>query len=662
VRIAYVGPLPPIPGGIAHHGAKLVRALRGQGHEVSAVSWRSQYPPLLYRGSRRAPGAVADPDCRYLLRWWSPLSWWRAGRWVRGSDVVVFPWVTPFHAVPLRVLLGVAGGRRVAFVHNPVPHERMPFARLLTRWVLGCVDGVLTHGRVNQGEIEKLFGLRRVVAVFHPPNLDLEPTPLPPAPPFRLLFIGYVRPYKGLDVAVEAVSRLVGEGLDVHLTVAGEFWEDPAEWSDRIAGLGLGDHVDLCPGYVTDDELVRLLGDHHILVAPYRSATASGVVPLAFAAGRPVVATDVGALSERVIEGETGALAPPGDPGAFADAVRRVIDQMGPMAERVPAAAGSWDDMAAALVAMVDEAAGVRVLLPDRGMGPLRRPLVLARTLATDWYLNRGRARRVGRRPLRSRVAGRVREPVFVVGSPRSGTTFLGECLGAMPVISYHHEPVATKAAAAFVELGVWHEERASRFFRKVYRCLLRLRLDGGLRYVDKTPRNVFLMPFLSRAFPDARFIHIVRDGRDVALSWSERPWFRDDAPKGYEPGGYRYGPRPAMWVEPDRIEEFLQTTTAHRCAWGWRRFVEAGLAGSEALGDAVLQVRYERLMADPDGEGERILDFLGIGHEASRRAFLEALGNADPSSVGRWRAVPDLGDEARAEMADLLKRLGYEA
>jgi len=589
------------------------------------------------------------------------VSWLRAGRAARKCDLVVFPWVTPFHALPLRVVIGVAGRRRLAFVHNPVPHERMPFARLLTRWVLGRVDGALTHGRVNRENVEEISGLRRVVAVPHPPNLDLEPTPLPPSPPFRLLFLGYVRPYKGLDVAIDAVSRLVGEGLDVQLTVAGEFWEDAGVWRDRIANLGLGGRVDLQPGYAADEDVARLLQEHHVLVAPYRSATASGVVPLAFAAGRPVAATDVGALSERVIEMKTGALAPPGDPAAFAAAIRRVIGEMGPMAEQGPAAAGSWDEMARVLVDMADEAAGKQKLLPDRGMGPLRRPLVMARTLLTDWYLNRGRARRAGGRPLRTRMAGQLREPVFVVGCPRSGTTFLGECFGAMPVISYHHEPVATKAAAAYVKLGLWDERRAVRFFQKVYRRLLWVRLDGGLRFVDKTPRNVFLMQFLHRTFPGARFIHIVRDGRDVAVSWSERPWFRDDAPEKYEPGGYRYGPRPSFWVEPERAEEFVGTTTLHRCAWGWRRYVEAGLAGGDAVGDAVLQVRYERLLANPQGEGTRILDFLGIADQASRSAFLKALAGADPSSVGRWRSAPELGDETRAEMAPLLKRLGYQ-
>jgi hypothetical protein len=196
--------------------------------------------------------------------------------------------------------------------------------------------------------------------------------------------------------------------------------------------------------------------------------------------------------------------------------------------------------------------------LPDRPLDLPHLPGLILRTVIGD----RRNSARVRRRPsvgrLRSSWSPRIEAPCFVVGAPRSGTTFLGSCLGRTPGISYHFEPALTKAAAPYVYLGLWDDERSARFFCSTYRWLARLRSDGDLQFVEKTPRNAMLVPFLARTFPDSRFIHIVRDGRDVALSWSERPWLGGPVTirRKYEPGGYRYGPHPRMWVESGRMDE----------------------------------------------------------------------------------------------------------
>jgi hypothetical protein len=251
-------------------------------------------------------------------------------------------------------------------------------------------------------------------------------------------------------------------------------------------------------------------------------------------------------------------------------------------------------------------------------------------------------------------------DPVFIVGSPRSGTTFLGAALARSPLLAYHFEPVLTKAAAPYVYFGLWTPARAARFYRRVYRWLDRLRLDGDLRFVDKTPRNALLVPFLADTFPDARFIHIVRDGRDVAASWSERPWLGETPIEGrtHEPGGYRYGPHPRMWVEPDRVEEFRTTSTVHRCAWGWRRHVEAVQQASARLSEGrLLEIRYESLVGDPERVGGEVLDFLGIESDA----VLAALGGIRGTSIGRWRDLSDADLAAvMRECGSLLRQLGY--
>ena len=141
---------------------------------------------------------------------------------------------------------------------------------------------------------------------------------------------------------------------------------------------------------------------------------------------------------------------------------------------------------------------------------------------------------------------------MFVIGAARSGTTFLGDCVGHLPEISYHHEPPATKAAGRHVYEGLWSYRRSRFFFRSVYAWLLRVELDGDLRFCDKTPTNALLIPFLARAFPDAQFIHIIRDGRDASASLYKQPWLRgrrgDAAASGSRAATSTARGRPGGW------------------------------------------------------------------------------------------------------------------
>jgi hypothetical protein len=301
---------------------------------------------------------------------------------------------------------------------------------------------------------------------------------------------------------------------------------------------------------------------------------------------------------------------------------------------------------------------------PPSAIAAKRLALTLLKAIKQPRY---GGERSLTARRLLKSLRPEVQRPVFVIGAPRSGTSFLGQSLAALPSLSYHAEPPATKAAARRVYRGDWPFERARRFYQRVYRWLLRVRLDGDRRLAEKTPRNAFIVPFLARAFPGAQFVHIIRDGRDAALSHSEKPWLAAEANEsgGREPGGHRMGAHARFWVEAGREAEFEdEASDFRRCCWAWRRHVEAAREGLAALASARRHtLRYERLARRPRAEADRLAGFLGEHGRLAQHALREAFEEGHARSVGRWRAALTARQrkEAAHEMGALLRDLGYE-
>lgn len=256
-----------------------------------------------------------------------------------------------------------------------------------------------------------------------------------------------------------------------------------------------------------------------------------------------------------------------------------------------------------------------------------------------------------------------LEDPIFVVGAPRSGTSFLGYAIGALPGISYQHEPTATKSAVRYVHEGEWSMRFARLYFKTVYRWLLRLTGEAGQRFAEKTPRNCLIVPFLAETFPDARFVHIIRDGRDAAVSLSRKPWLQ----KGSDPEADSYvfprGPYPRSWVEKHRRQEFRDTDDVHRCIWAWRSHVENARDGARHLDpDRYTEIRYEDLPTSHGEVAEHLADFLDLGPDA-RDALEEELSQAHGDSIGQWRDTFDEGERRtiEAEAGELLEELGYE-
>ena len=258
---------------------------------------------------------------------------------------------------------------------------------------------------------------------------------------------------------------------------------------------------------------------------------------------------------------------------------------------------------------------------------------------------------RVALRGHRLSLGGHEERIVFVVGSPRSGTTFVGGALGSQPGFVDLGEVPPLKAAVA--RLAPLPDEEQALGVRRILERLRRLALVRRLRGVEQTPEMSYLLPGALVAYPAGTAVHVLRDGRDVVCSLLERGWLNASR-AGSDDANQPYGAHPRFWVEPERREEFGRVSDARRAAWAWRRYVTA----ARAVPERTVELRYEALVADPAAAADRVTGALGAEPGPLRTAF----SAAHHSSVGRWRrdlSVEQLAD-VEAEAGELLAELGY--
>ena len=388
LRVALVGPTHPFKGGVAAHTTSLAHELADAGHDVTLVSWSHLYPAALYPGEQAVPGGAPDvapfPRTLRVLSWARPDTWVRAGRRLRDVDVVVLvhvvPAVVPAHLALLRAAGAGGGGRGprvVVIAHNVLPHETHPGDRSLVGALLRRADAVVVHSD-EQARVAADLGAQRVREVDLPPHLPGgPPEPRPPHDgPARLLSLGIVRDYKGVDLLVEALREVDG----VTLTVAGELWGEAGRRVRELAAdPRLRGRVEVHGGYVPAERIAGLMARHDVAALPYRSATASQNVLLARRHGLPVLATTVGTFPAQVRDGVDGLLVPPSDRAALVAALRRLAEPGAVEAlaaqVREPDLTGPWANYVGALEALAAQPSALDDGEPPSAVpvGPLAR-------------------------------------------------------------------------------------------------------------------------------------------------------------------------------------------------------------------------------------------------------------------------------------------------
>jgi hypothetical protein len=255
-------------------------------------------------------------------------------------------------------------------------------------------------------------------------------------------------------------------------------------------------------------------------------------------------------------------------------------------------------------------------------------------------------------RVLQQRRARGVEERlVFVTGCPRSGTTFVAGAIGSQPGFVDLGEVHPLKAALPSLS-GLPAADAAPQL-RRILDRVRRFGLAGQLRGVEQTPETAFVLPAVLAAYPEARIVHVVRDGRDVACSLLERGWLSAGR-EGADDAGLAYGSQTRFWVEPERQSGFEQLSDAARAGYAWRRYVSTARATTERL----VELRYETVAADPDAAADPVARHLHVDPGPLAQAF----GEAHRRSVGRWQRDLDetqIADVER-EAGPLLRELGY--
>jgi D-inositol-3-phosphate glycosyltransferase len=344
MRFVLVGPSAPLRGGIAIDNDALAQALVLAGHQVDQCSFSRLYPTFLFPGrTQYDPSTNFSPlQTRPCLDSINPLNWWQTATAITCAHphLVTFQWWHPFFAPCYATLLARMKRLRptvprVLLSHNTRPHEPLPGQDIATRLVARLCSGVIVH---SQSEYELMATIAPGVPV-HIVDYPVLPTPrmLPSRDEAQrrlgvsgrvLLFFGYIRKYKGVDLLIRALAQVPRE-LGISVLIAGEFYEPVEAYQALVQECTVADRVRIIDRYIGRPEWPDLFAATDALVLPYRTASQSMSIALAYGFGKPVLVTRVGGLAEAVVDGRTGVIADP-EPASLARAIQRLYTELLP--------------------------------------------------------------------------------------------------------------------------------------------------------------------------------------------------------------------------------------------------------------------------------------------------------------------------------------------
>ncbi len=336
-KIYILSPAHPLRGGIAASSERLAKALQDAGHELQIISFRLQYPAFLFPGKTQYTDDPAPENLtiRPLINSISPANWWQVGRILKAEqpDLIIVRYWLPFMGPSLGTILRQArknGHTKViALTDNIIPHEKRPGDRLFTSYFAKAVDGFIAMSRSVASGIRQFTRTKPIAETVHPIydnygslvdlakarqqlQLDTEGR--------YILFFGFIRDYKGLDLLLKAMTEKRLASLGVKCIIAGEYYGNEEQYEALIEELEIGDRLHLHNHFIPNEEVKYFFGAADLVVQPYKTATQSGISQMAYHFEKPMVVTKVGGLPEIVPDGEAGFVVEK-SPQAIADAI-----------------------------------------------------------------------------------------------------------------------------------------------------------------------------------------------------------------------------------------------------------------------------------------------------------------------------------------------------
>jgi glycosyltransferase involved in cell wall biosynthesis len=336
-RVIIIGPAHPLRGGLATFNHRLAKEFMDEGNECSLVSFSLQYPSFLFPGTSQYSDEPAPEDLviHSLINSINPFNWLNAGRKIRQwkPDIIVVRYWIPFMGPALGTVLRKVKKNKhtkvICIADNIIPHEKRAGDILFTKYFLKACDAFVT---MSQKVLEDLrqFEKEKPAQLVHHPLYDnfgerLEKNEARQHLGLNsdekiILFFGFIRKYKGLDLLLQAMADERIKKENIKLLIAGEFYEDEKPFLELIKNGQLENNVILKTNFIPDCEVKYYLCSGDCIVQPYRNATQSGVTPLAYHFERPMIVTNVGGLPSLVPHQKSGLVCKP-NPKSIADAI-----------------------------------------------------------------------------------------------------------------------------------------------------------------------------------------------------------------------------------------------------------------------------------------------------------------------------------------------------
>lgn len=328
MHIVILGPAHPLRGGgMTTFNERMAHALQDAGHSVIIYSFALQYPGFLFPGSSQYTSEPAPPGLTIIsaVNSINPANWITVGNELKkmNPDLIIVRYWLPLMGPSLGTILRRVKKNKhtkvICLADNVIPHEKRPGDKLFTKYFVKPIDAFITMSENVLSDLKK-FSQKPAFLTEHPlydnfgeklPQKEARKELQLANDDFILLFFGFIRKYKGLDILLEAMPEIIKNIPSAKLLIAGEFYGDSSFYDVYLNDKLIRDHLSLHTNFIEASQVKKYFCAADVVVQPYRNATQSGVTPLAYHFEIPMIVTNVGGLPRLVPNDVSGLVAEP---------------------------------------------------------------------------------------------------------------------------------------------------------------------------------------------------------------------------------------------------------------------------------------------------------------------------------------------------------------